>query len=79
VNIHGRLSKQFSGSQAAYETIFKFPVSYWRDGTSTLKRVTEKLSQLLSDFKEASKNFILLWIFFKNRRPRSVKIISDCS
>jgi hypothetical protein len=50
VYIHSRLSEQFSKSQVGFGTTFKGTGGY-RDqkaGTSSLKRVTEGISQLVS-------------------------------
>jgi hypothetical protein len=40
VDIHSRLSEQFSKSQAGFGKIFKYTGGYQKAGTSSLKRVT---------------------------------------
>jgi hypothetical protein len=57
VYIHGWLSEQSSGPQAAFGTTFKVTGEYWKAGTSSLKRVTGGFSKLVSDFIEASRSF----------------------
>jgi hypothetical protein len=59
VYIHSRHLEQFSGSQAGYGTTFRDTGGYQKAGTSSLKRVTVGISQLVSDFVEASRNFNL--------------------
>jgi hypothetical protein len=51
VYVHSRLSEQFSESQAGFRTTFKGTGGYQKAATNYLKRV--------SDFIEASRNFIL--------------------
>ncbi len=51
--------RTISESQAGFGTTFKGPGGYLKPGTSSLKRVTGRISQLVSDFIEASRNFIL--------------------
>jgi hypothetical protein len=58
VYIHSRLAEHFSGSQAVYGTTFRDTGGYQKAGKSSLKRVKlEEISQLVSDFIEAGKNF----------------------
>jgi hypothetical protein len=59
VYIHSRLSEQFSESQAGFGTTFKGTGGYQKAGTNSMKRLLEGISQLGSDFIEASRNFIL--------------------
>jgi hypothetical protein len=59
VYIHCQLSKQFSESQVGFGTTFKGTGGYQKAETSYLKRVTEGILKLVSDFIEASRNFIL--------------------
>jgi hypothetical protein len=76
VYIHSRLSEQFSKSQAGFGINFKGTGGY-RDqkaGTSSLKRVTGRISQFVSDFIEASRNFIL--DFLHKKTTENVKTIS---
>jgi hypothetical protein len=69
VYIHGRLLGQFSVSQAAFEQLLEsHPGGYRKAGTSSLKRVTGRFSQVI--FKAASRNFI--WIFFSKRQLKIV-------
>jgi hypothetical protein len=67
VYIHGRLSEQFSVSQAAFGTTFRVTGGYRKAGTSFMKRVTGRIftkvlkrinQKLYLDFlhKEAAKN-----------------------
>ncbi len=62
------------GSQAAFGTTFRVTGSYQKDGTSSLKRVTGSIFQLVSDFIEIGRNFLL--DFFTKRQPKIVKTIS---
>jgi hypothetical protein len=48
---------KISESQAAFGTTFRVTGGYLKAGTSFLKRVTRKFSELDSDFKEASRKF----------------------
>jgi hypothetical protein len=57
VYIHSQLSEQFSESQAGFGTTFKGTGCTQKAGTSSLKRVTGL--QLVNDFIEASRKFIL--------------------
>jgi hypothetical protein len=59
VYIHGQLSEQLSGSEAAFKTILEVTDGYQKARTVFLKRVLEGVSQLVNDFIEASTNFIL--------------------
>jgi hypothetical protein len=54
VYIHGRLSEQFSESQAGFGTTFKGTGGYQKTGTSSLKRL-EGTSQLICDLIHRSK------------------------
>jgi hypothetical protein len=69
---HGWLPDQFSGLQAAFGTAFSVKDSYWKARASFLKRVTdlrEGYSQLISDFIEASRNFIF---HFLHKQAKSI-------
>jgi hypothetical protein len=56
--IHGWISEQFSGSQAALGTTFRVTAAYRKVGTSFLKMVIGRIFAV-KDFIEASRNFIL--------------------
>jgi hypothetical protein len=46
-------------SWLAFGTTFRVTVGYLRAGTSSFKELLEEFSELVCDFKEASRNFIL--------------------
>ncbi len=51
-DIHSRLSEQFSESQAGFRTTFKDKGGYQKGGTSSLKRVTGRVTgDCRSDFR----------------------------
>jgi hypothetical protein len=52
------LSEKFSESQAASVKTFRVTGGYLKAGTSFLKRVTGRFFELVSDFIEASRQFI---------------------
>ncbi len=52
---HIRLSEQFSESQAAFGTTFTVTSGYLRLEQASWRRLLERFSELVSDFKEASK------------------------
>jgi hypothetical protein len=61
-NVHGRLSEQFLGPQAAFGTTFKVTgvqVTIGKPEQANWKGIKEGFSQLVSNFIEASRNFIL--------------------
>ena len=68
--IRGRLSEQFSGSQAGYgtTTVPRDTGGYQKAGTNSLNRVTGRNSQLVSDFIEASRNFDLDFLHKKTTK-----------
>ncbi len=70
--IHGRLFKQFSGSQAVFRTTFRASQAAIGDSK---RRLLEGFSQLLNDFWEASRIFKFLMLITK-RKPKIVKTIS---
>ncbi len=72
--IHGRLSEQFSEPQAAVGTTFTVTGSLRKAGTRHLKRFTGRIFTIVSDFREARRNFIL--DFLNKRQPKIVKTIS---
>jgi hypothetical protein len=53
---HSRPSEQFSESQAAFGTTFRVTGGNLKSGTSFLKRVTGMISEIVSNFNEASIN-----------------------
>ncbi len=61
VSIHGCLSEQFSGSQAAFRTIFRVTGVYFKTETSFLTEVNGRIFTISTviDFKETRINFIL--------------------
>jgi hypothetical protein len=59
-----RLSEQFSGSQAAFETTFKITGDYRKAGKSFLKKLLGRISQLVIEVIEANRNFGL-YVFHK--------------
>jgi hypothetical protein len=59
----------FSGSQAGFEKTFRDVGGYQKAGTNSLKRVTGKrISQIVSDFTEASRSFILDFLHKKTTK-----------
>jgi hypothetical protein len=68
--IQGRLSEQFSESQADLGTTFRDTSGYQKAGTSSLKRVTGRIFTItiVSDFIEASRNFILDFLHKKTAK-----------
>jgi hypothetical protein len=74
VYIHSRLSEQFSGSEAAYGTTFRDTGGYQEARTSSLKRVTRRISQLVSDFKDEGRNFY--FDFLHKKQHKIVKTIT---
>jgi hypothetical protein len=68
--IHSRLSEQFSESQADFGTPFKGTGGYQKARTNSLRGLLEGISQLVSDFIEASKNFILDFLYKKTTENR---------
>ncbi len=70
--IHRRLSEQFSESQVGYRTIFRDTGGYQKQ--ALWRGLLEGISQLVRDFKEASRNFTL--DFLHKRQLKIVKTIS---
>jgi hypothetical protein len=68
MSTNGRLSKQFSGSQAAFETNFKITGDYRKAGKSFLKRLIGRISQLVSKVIEVSRN-LGFYVFVTKRQP----------
>jgi hypothetical protein len=67
VYIHSRLSEQFSGSQGVTEQLLETQAAI-RKPEKALWRLLKGISQLLSDFIEASKNFNLEFLHKKTTK-----------
>jgi hypothetical protein len=61
-------------SQAGFGTTVKSTSGFQKAGTSSMKKVTGRISQLASDFIKASRNFIL--DFLHKKITENLKTIS---
>jgi hypothetical protein len=55
VYIHDLFTEQFSGSWAAFGTTFRITGGYQKAGTSSLKRVTERILAISKGFSSKPK------------------------
>ncbi len=74
VYIYGRLLKQFQDLRRLSKQLLKSQATVGKPGTSFLKRLIGRISQLLSEVIEASRN-LGLYIFFTKRQPNFLKTI----
>jgi hypothetical protein len=69
VYIHGRLSEQLSGSQAAFGKTFRVTGSHRKDRINLLKRVTGSIFlKFVTDFRAASRKCILVVLYKKTAK-----------